>query len=155
EAAEVDLLEERLHAARGGAPVDAVRAGEEAEVLLDREIRVEGEGLRHVPGGALDALALPRDVPPGDAGVAGGRRDQSAQHADRGRLAGAVRAEETEDRAALDLEREPDDGIEGPEPAPQPLGGDDRPSRGRGWGGRGVRGKPVAFAHADGSRCAP
>ena len=46
----------------------------------------------------------------GDEGVAGARLDESEQHLQRGRLAGAVRAEEPEDLAGPNLEREIGDG---------------------------------------------
>src|SRR5262249_51647051 len=125
EPAEVDLLEELVHAPHGGAPVDAIGAREEAEVLLDREIRVEGEDLRHVSRVALDLLALGADRMADDGRPAAGRRQESAEHLDRRRLAGAVRAEEAEDLPALDRHREIDHGVERPEAAAETIGGDD------------------------------
>src|SRR5207248_3642559 len=50
------------------------------------------------------ALALPRDVPE-DANLAAGRVQEAGQHLQRRRLAGAVRAEEADDLARLEVER--------------------------------------------------
>src|SRR5262249_6785196 len=62
--------------------------------------------LRHVADPALDAFGILRDVDAADRRGARGRREQSAQHPDRRRLAGAVAAEEAEDLAATDVERD-------------------------------------------------
>ncbi len=42
--------------------LDAVEPGEEGDVLVDREIAVEGEELRHVADVALDRLGLGAQV---------------------------------------------------------------------------------------------
>ena len=61
------------------------------------------------------------DVAAADAGGALGRLEDAAEHADDGGFAGAVRAEETEDRAALDGEADVIDGGEVAEAFRQPV----------------------------------
>ena len=51
-------------------------------------------------------LAVALDVEAVDGGVAAGRDEEAAEDADERRLAGAVRAEEAEDLAARDLQRD-------------------------------------------------
>ena len=79
---------------------------DEIEVLLDRQVVVEAEALRHVPDFALDRLGLLPQVvaEAGPAALVG--RQQPAKHADRRRLAAAVRSQEAENLAALDANRE-------------------------------------------------
>ena len=113
------------HAVARLAAGDAVDAGEEAEVLLDGQVRVQREGLRHVAGLVLDALALRADVAAGDQRAAAGRLQQPAQHLDRRGLAGPVRAEEAEDLTALDAQRELVDGAHLAEATGQAVGDDD------------------------------
>ena len=74
------------------------------EVGRHRQFAVKREGLRHIADllaclqvAGIDGLA----EQPGDA-IAGGQ--ETGQHFHGGRLAAAVRAEETENLAALDLE---------------------------------------------------
>ena len=80
-----------------------VDAGEEQQVLRDRQVLVQREALRHVadagssPARSARTMSKPPTVPPPD-----GRPQDAAQHADRRRLAGAVGSEEAEHRAALD-----------------------------------------------------
>ena len=85
---------------------DAVDAADELEILAHRQVLIQAEALRHVADLALDLVGLGADVVAEAGAGAFIRRQQAAQHADRGRLAGAVRAEEAVDRAALDLHRE-------------------------------------------------
>ena len=99
----------------GRGPVQAVDAAEEAEVLAHREVVVEAEALAHVADLPLHALGVPRDVGAEHEARARGGGEQAAQHADRGGLAGAVRAEEAEDLAFVHAERDPVHGLEGPE----------------------------------------
>ena len=61
---------------------------------------------------------------------AAGGREQAAQHAERGRLAGAVGPEQAEDLAALDLEADVIDGGESAEPPDQIVDLDHRLVRG-------------------------
>ena len=59
-----------------------------------------------------------------DAGAAAGRAQERRQHADGGRLAGAVRAEEAEDLAFLDVEVDAVDGADVGREAHERLGED-------------------------------
>ena len=61
---------------------------------------------------ARTARGLGDDVVAGDRGAAAGRAQERGQHPHRGRLAGAVRAEEGVDLALGDLEVDPVDGLE-------------------------------------------
>ena len=103
---EPDHLEHLAHPVGHPRLGHAVQLGVEAQVLLGGEVGVEGRVLEHQPDVAADVGALADDVVAGDAGRAGGRLGQRAQHLDRGRLAGAVGPEEPEDLAGLDLERD-------------------------------------------------
>ena len=85
---------------------DAVDAGDEFQVLAHREVLVEAEALGHVADLALDLVGLGADVVAEAGAVAFVGREQPAQHADGGGLAGAVGPEEAVDRAALDLHRQ-------------------------------------------------
>src|SRR5690606_37593324 len=71
----------------------------EREVLLDGEILVEAEALGHVAHVPLDEGGLGADVVAETLSPARIRRDETAQHADAGGLAAAVRAKEAEDLA--------------------------------------------------------
>ena len=75
----------------------AVDAGEEVEVLVDGEIVVERELLRHVPDLAPHARRAQAAALAGQLDESRARLDEAAQHLDRRRLAGAVGAEEAVD----------------------------------------------------------
>ena len=82
----------------------AEHARHEIEVLADRKVVPQGELLGHVAHLALDRGAFPEDVE-SEAGAATAiRRQQAAEHADRGRLAAAVGAEEAVNLALADLQ---------------------------------------------------
>ncbi len=106
----------RSRLALAGEPIGA---GEEVEVLGDRQLAVERELLRHVADALARRGARRAQVDAGDAQRAAGRRQQAAEHAEGGRLAGAVGAEQAEDLAGLDLEADVVDGGEGAELAHQ------------------------------------
>jgi hypothetical protein len=99
---EAQPLEPFAHAAP--AVLNAVDARDEVEVLLDREVLVEAEPLGHVADAALDIGRLRAQIEAegGPATLVG--REQPAEHADRRRLAAAVRAEEADDAPARDGE---------------------------------------------------
>ncbi len=108
-----------------------VEAAEEAQILAHGEVAVEREFLRHVADMRAHRLGLAADVEAGHRGASGARPQQPAQHADGGRFAGAVRADEPHDLALGDAEIEPVDGGEGAEFLGQALGqhgGSRRPS---------------------------
>ena len=106
------------HVEHEGAPrgepirVEPVDAAEERDVLIDGQLLVEREALRHVADAALDALGIAVDVDAADERRPGRGPQQAAQHADGGGLAGAVAAEEAEDLAGADVERHVVDGDE-------------------------------------------
>jgi hypothetical protein len=87
-------------------PGDAVHPRDEVEVLLDRQVLVQAEALGHVADFALDRRRVAPQVVTKARAFAVVGCQQAAQHADRRRLAAAVRSEEAEDRAALDANRE-------------------------------------------------
>ncbi len=93
-----------------------VHLGEELDVLVDREVVVERELLRHVADARLHAVGVLHDVDAVDGGRSLARREQATEHPDRRRLAGAVRAEESEDAPSRHLEVEVIDGDEVAEP---------------------------------------
>src|SRR5262249_34481968 len=92
--------------------IETVDASEEADVLVDGEPLVERKPLRHVPDALLDALRIAADVDAADDRRSARRLQQSAQHANRRRLSRAVAAEESEDLASGDVERQAIDGGE-------------------------------------------
>src|SRR5215469_4608584 len=67
---------------------NAVDAAEEIDVLVDREVVIERELLRHVADGAADIVGLGGDVETVDAGASRGGSQQAAEHADGGGFAG-------------------------------------------------------------------
>ena len=100
---EPDGLADRLPRRSGQPALDL-------EVLAHGEVGVGGRALDEVADAAED-LALARTHPPAEhLDVAGARADEAEQHADRGRLAGAVPAEEPVDLAAPDRQVERVDG---------------------------------------------
>src|SRR5205814_1985053 len=86
--------------------LQAINRAEELEVLHHGEVAIERESLRDVADVRAHLLAVALDVEAVDGGVAAGRDEETAEDADERRLAGAVRAEETEDLAARDLQRD-------------------------------------------------
>jgi hypothetical protein len=108
-------------------PAQAVGAGEEGQVLADREVGIEREALRHVADALAQALGLGGDVDPGHPGASLRGRREPAQHADQGGLAGAVGPEQAEDLAPPDGQRDLIDGKEAAETARQAVAFDGRP----------------------------
>src|SRR5262249_24932299 len=102
---ETELLERFVDPRRD--PVEAVDAGDEGQVLFDREIVIERELLGHVAGLALDRGGLAGEFQPENlAAAAGIRGQQAAQHPQRCRLARAIGAEEAGNVTLLDLQRD-------------------------------------------------
>ena len=97
------------------ARLDAVELGVQLEVLLGGQVAVERRVLEDQADVAADVVARGRDVVAGDGRGARGGLGQRAEHVDRRRLPGAVRAEEAEDLAGLDGERDAADGLDVPE----------------------------------------
>jgi hypothetical protein len=107
----------------GGAPVDETRhaqhvffalrtqmlgnvvnPAEEIDVLFHGEVVIERELLRHVADIPADLFRILGHVEARHRAPAGSGRQEAAEHADDGGLAGAVRPQETEDFALLHLE---------------------------------------------------
>src|SRR5205823_4935836 len=74
------------------------RATEKANVLLHRQIAIKAETLGDITKLRARQMAIAPHIHVGDLGAAARRMDQATEHADGGRLAGAVRAEKAEDR---------------------------------------------------------
>ena len=102
--ADADLVEQpaRARAALGGAIAE--QPGEVLEQLLGRQVVVEVRILGQVADAALDGEIAER--PAEQLRAARRREDELHQQLQRGGLAGAVGAEEAEDLARLDLERQ-------------------------------------------------
>ena len=78
----------------------AVDLGEEGDVLVHREVAVEGEALREVADARGERGAARGRVEPAGADRAARRGEQAEDHAEGRGLAGAVRADEAEHLAA-------------------------------------------------------
>src|SRR5262249_33539310 len=128
----LDLLVDPLlegHQARelGNPPRGSVgeHAGEVQEVLPSRQIPVKVGGLhdradmRHGPG------EIVRKVEPPDPDGPAIRPRQPDEHPDRGRLAGAVGAQEAKDLSGVEVEGDVRDGLSPAEALRQPLRGED------------------------------
>src|SRR5690606_37134280 len=103
----------------------AIDVAVEEEVLLDGEVLIEAELLRHVADAPLDELGLGGDVVADDAAAAAGGVEQAAEHADGRELARAVGAKHAEDLPATHLEGDVADGAQVTEAAAEPLRVDD------------------------------
>ena len=121
---EAETLERRVD---GAAEVrQSVEPRDEFEVLADRQVLVEGEALRHVADVALDLLRLASGCRSRGRCPAAVGPEQPADHADRRRLAGAVRPEEADDLAFATLEVDVVDDRLVAEALGQPVHVDDR-----------------------------
>ena len=80
----------------GVAHAEAVNLGEERDVLVDREIAVQAESLREVAHRLRDVAVLLHRIAVEDPHGARIHLQQPAHQPDGGRLAGAVRTDQTE-----------------------------------------------------------
>jgi hypothetical protein len=80
--------------------------GEEAEVLLDREIGIEGEPPRHVPNAGANCPEVAHHVEAEDLGRTTVGKEEGGEDAEKGRLPRTVGADEPEQLATIDLERD-------------------------------------------------
>ena len=76
----------------------AVEPRDELQVLAHRKVLIQAEALRHVADLALEPVGVAADVVAEAAPLAAVGRQQAAEHADGGGLAGTVGAEEAVDR---------------------------------------------------------
>ena len=102
-------------------------ARHEFEVLAHREVVPQREALGHVAKAPAQLLRVARHLVPEHLDRPGTRLEQPAEHADRGRLPRAVRAEEAVDAGAWNREVDPIDGRDLAESARQPQRDDGRP----------------------------
>src|SRR5439155_11766819 len=103
---------------------NAIDAGKEVEVLVDRQIVVEGKLLRHVANLLAHALGAQLADLAREPHVAGTRLEQAAEHLDRRGLPRPVGAEQSVDLAVAHLEIDSLDRLEGAEPLPEAAGTD-------------------------------
>ena len=78
------------------APAQTVGAGKEGQILADREVGIEREALRHVADALAQAPWLGADINPRHPGMPRRGRQEAAEHADQGGLAGTVGPEQAE-----------------------------------------------------------
>ena len=101
---ELDELEQLLRAGSRDVTRNIEVAGVGEQVFVDPEFHVERVGLGHHPQPRSDSRAVDHRIEAEHAKLATGRRRDAADHAHRRRLAGAVRSEEAERLAPLDVE---------------------------------------------------
>ena len=114
--AEIDEVErgaELAGALRRGGGGHAVELGLRDELLVDLRRRVRAAALRDVAELAAHADGIAPEVAARDGRLARGRHEQRRQHALRGRLAGAVGAEQPDDLAGHDVEVDAAHGLDG------------------------------------------
>ena len=87
----------------------AAQVGEVEQRVAPGEVRIQTQLTGQVAAARLDRQGVAAAVQPEDERAAFRGPDEVQQHADGGRLAGPVGAEEAEDLARPDLEVEPDD----------------------------------------------
>ncbi len=95
--AELELLEQVGGGLPGGLGAHAEQTAVEVQVLPDGELAVQGVLLGDDPAQLLGQRGMGGDVDAGDEGPARGRDHPGGEHAGRGGLSCAVRAEEAED----------------------------------------------------------
>src|SRR5439155_14748590 len=95
---------ELADAVPGGAWLDAPEAGVEVEIAAAGQGAVDDRVLEDHAACSTGGERLARNVEAGDPRAAAGRDDRRREHADRRRLAGAVRAEQTEHLSGGDPE---------------------------------------------------
>src|SRR5208337_1658445 len=108
-----------------------VELGVQLEILSDRQLAVEREGLRHIADVATGLHIVRAHRLAEQLARAAGRRQEADQHFHRRRLAAAIRAEKAENLAARDLETDVIHRDEVAELPRQPLGLDCRRLVGR------------------------
>lgn len=102
-AAEIEDIGHQLDAFAPALPAKAIDAGEEFEVLRDRQIAIKREFLRHVAELVAGFGGIAAKIETGDATFAAGWFQQAAEHLEGGGFASAVRAEQAEDLAAANI----------------------------------------------------
>ena len=98
--AEMVTLDHLVHALHGELARQIVHGGEKLQVLLHRQVFVQRELLRHVADALLQRLGLFGNAQAQHFHFARARRQQAAEHAQRGGFARTIGAEEAIDLAA-------------------------------------------------------
>ena len=101
---QVEALEQLIDSSTALGLAEVPQVGHQLEVLLAGEELVDRGELAGDADDRADRVRLAGDVVAGDLDLAAIGGDQGREDPDRGRLAGAVRSEEREDRAFGDLE---------------------------------------------------
>ena len=123
---EADPLEQGVGALLAGGARQPLQGRLQPNQLAPGHQRVQRRLLQGDPDRGSHGAGLADHVVPGDGGPTGGRQQQRGQHADGGRLAGAVGTEEAEDLALGDLEVDALHGVHLVETALQTLNDDRR-----------------------------
>jgi hypothetical protein len=118
---QIDELEQCCGPVDGRRPGDAEQAGLEHQQLAAGLAGVESRFLEGDADGPASCVRIGGHVDPGDTRRAGRDRHERRQHPHRGRLAGAVRTEEAEDLASLDLQVHAPDGFDRAAPGGEVL----------------------------------
>src|SRR4030095_15826387 len=108
----VVLLEALPDARSSKVAAKAEDLADEVEVLLNGQVLPQREALSHVADLQAQPLGFARHRVAEGHALAAALPQQAAQHANRGRLAGAIRTEEAVDRRARDVESHVIDGGE-------------------------------------------
>src|SRR6266545_5240921 len=93
ERTELELFQSPVDALLFSLAAQVICAGEKFEIFTDRQLAIERKLLRDVTDSLTRRGARAPEIHAGDAKCTAGRRQQSAEHAKRGRLAGAVGTE--------------------------------------------------------------
>ncbi len=118
---QVELDEQLAGPFTGGPAAQAQQTTEQHQVLGSGELLVQGGELPGERDGGAHPGRVADDVVAGDDGPPPAGRDQGREDVDAGRLAGAVRPEQTEDLAVVDGETQPVQGHHRPEGPAQSL----------------------------------
>jgi len=108
---EAERVDEVADAARGRARLDSPEAGVQVEMAPAGQGAVDHRLLEDDAADAPCRQRFPHDVEAADARRPAARRDRRRQHADRGRLARAVRPQQAEHLTVRDVEVDPADGL--------------------------------------------
>src|SRR5690606_3454521 len=122
--AEVVLLDQRVDAPARLRLRHVLHGGEELQVLAHGEVAEQRELLGHVADAAAQRLGLLGDAQAQYFDLALGGREQAAEHADGGRLAGAVGTEKAVDAGARHRQVDVVDGEQVAEALAQAAGAD-------------------------------
>jgi hypothetical protein len=119
---QADLLQHLVHTPAKIGAAQVIEAAPEGQVLPGGEVVIEGDLLRHDADAGANGQAVSCDGVAVDLSRAGAGCDQAAQHGDGSRLARAVGAQQAEDLAAQDGERDVVNGDQVAIPLTQMIG---------------------------------